>query len=160
MPKAMPERLKGGLAFSWPLTRTWGVDEQVVPTAGLSENYLALTLSHEHAERLLKPTRLNFDDARARNGAKKIAEAFYFSPPRLFDALYPWIEFAMHWELNQKASKTKVEEFQEDLKAANEILWQVKETLELLKVLHEYCSFTYLEDGVWVTHSELHFKDG
>src|SRR5258708_35573984 len=29
----------------------------------------------------------------------------------------------------------------------NKAQWQVKETFELLKVFHEYCSFTYLEDG-------------
>ena len=33
------------------------------------------------------------------------------------------------------------------------------DVIAILKVFHSYTSVTHLEDGVWVTHSEMVIKD-
>ena len=40
------------------------------------------------------------------------------------------------------------------------ILPQVHQLLDVLAAIDSYTSVTYLEDDVWVTHSELHVVDG
>ena len=42
---------------------------------------------------------------------------------------------------------------------AKQILKQVQQGAELLKVMRGYSSVTYLEDGAIVTHGEVRFKD-
>jgi hypothetical protein len=158
MPWAATKELECGTLFSWPLIKAWGLDDQLTPSAGLSQEYLAFALSNNHAKRLLNSASLNFG-GRSFDSSKRVAQAVFFSPPRLIDTLFPWIEFAMHWQLIQKASTTKVDDFQEELKSAMDVLYQIKETLDLLKVFDRYSSFTYQEDKVWVTHTKATLKE-
>ena len=48
----------GGTIYSFPLPEQWGVDKQIVPNIGVSEQVAVLSASQQHTERLLKATPL------------------------------------------------------------------------------------------------------
>jgi hypothetical protein len=147
-----PQSVKRGAAtlYFYPLPDAIPLDRRIVPTAGLSQNVAALTLSHDHAERLLKPTPLKVDGGPLSDAKKPLIGAVYFNWPALVDAAAPWVEIATHSILD----KQDVPE-----KGRDEILDQVRTVLTVLKVYRGTTSATYLEDGAVVTHSETVIKD-
>jgi hypothetical protein len=150
-----PESVKRGTAtlYFYTLPDQIPLDRRVVPTAGLSQNVAALTLSHAHAERLLKPTPLKVDGGPLADPNKPLVGAVYFNWPALIDAAEPWLELAANAIMDRQLPDNAPP------KARDEILDQVRTVLTVLRVYRGTTSATYIEDGAVVTHSETVIKD-
>jgi hypothetical protein len=142
---------KGGTLFSYPLPDDWGVDLQVLPTAGLSERVVALTLSHEHAERLLSRKPLKVDGGPLAK-ERPLAGAAYFDWPAFVDAVTPWVEFAL------QTAPLKIPGLEGE-EGRQEVLKEARVLLDVFKVMRRFTSATYFEEGALVTHSETVFRD-
>ncbi len=134
----------------YPIPPEFGFDVQVVPTAGVSKSAFVITLSRAHTERLLRPTKLNFESGPLADMKNKpLAAASSFNFVALIDAVTPWIEtgFTMaHLPPTPPGPD-------------GDVLKQVRTVLEVLKVLRGGTSATYYEDGKLVTHSETVIRD-
>jgi hypothetical protein len=135
----------------WPLPEKWGLDKQVAPTAGLSENVAVLAVSQECAQRLLKETPLKGDSKLLANiGERPLVGLAYCNWPGVVNALTPWIEYG----IRQKAKNETMED--QKVKA---ILDQVHTVSNVLKTFRGVVALMYLEDGALVEHSEAVFRD-
>jgi hypothetical protein len=142
IPEPNTRELRNGTAYYYPLPKDWGLDERLVPTAGLSDRMLALTLSHDHADRLLTRTPLNVQGGPLGDLERPRSGAVYLNVPAFLDAAKPWVAYLF-----------KVVEGEE------EHLKQVLVVMDVLKVLRSYASSTYTEGGATVTHSEAVIED-
>src|SRR5262249_41902501 len=95
IPEPKVEKRKAGTLYFFPLPEDWGLDKQVVPTAGLSAKVAVLTLSHAQAERLLTARPLKTDGGPLADRTRPLVSAAYFNWPGFVDALTPWVELAV-----------------------------------------------------------------
>ncbi len=152
-----PEAAKGknGTLFSYALPRQWGVDPQVLPTAGLAEKVAVLTLSHALADQILADKPLAIKEGPLADLKKPRASAGYLDWPAVVNTFTPWIEMGVTLSgvergLPQEGGKPPTKE---------DVLKQVRTVLRVLKCLRTSTSSTSQEDGVWVTHGETFFHD-
>jgi GTP:adenosylcobinamide-phosphate guanylyltransferase len=143
-----------GTLFSYPLPADWGLDPQVLPTAGLADKVVTLTLSHGHAERLLADHPLKVDGGPL---AKKrpLAGAAYFSWTAFMDALTPWVEMGMAAAPLDRVGIPGME----GEKGRQEILKTVHTVMEVARTFRTVTSASYFEEGRLVTHTETHIRD-
>jgi hypothetical protein len=156
VPEPESKEGKGGNLFFYPFPREWGVDAQVVPTAGLSEKVAVLTLSHALAERILEDKPLRVKDGPLADLMKPRASAGYLDWPAMVDTFVPWIEMGVTMSGVERAlppGEGGAQATKED------VLKQVRTVIRVLKVLRTSTSSTSLEDDVWVTHGETVFRD-
>lgn len=145
-----PEIKKGksGELFTFPLPLMVPVDKKLAPTAGLSDKVAVLTLSNSHAERLL--TREPLKQRSLADASQKLAAATFIDWAATVDAVTPWVDIAVRMAA---PFADPVVGDSKDLPA------QVHTALDVLKVLRNYSSATYFEDGAWVTHGALVVQD-
>jgi hypothetical protein len=141
-PEPHVKKTKAGTLYSFPLPDALGLDAKLVPTCGLSDSVVAFTLSQEHAERLLTPTALKVNSGPLADAGRPLTGAGYFAWASLVDAAAPWVEYGL-----TKAGQGK------------EVLEQVQTVVAVLKVLRNYSSATYVEDGAIVTHGRTVIRD-
>jgi hypothetical protein len=149
---------KGGDLYSYPLPPQWGVDPQVVPTAGLSKKVAVLTLSHAGAERVLESKPLAVKGGPLADLDKPRAAAAYLDWPALVDLLAPWAETALMMVPAQQLAPGAPDE-ESAKKAQMAILGQVRTVIRVLKVIRGSTSSTAFEGGAWVTHGETIIRD-
>jgi hypothetical protein len=150
LPEPNVEEGLGGLLAFYPIPPEIGLDSQFMPTAGLSKDVLAITLSRGHTERLLKATPLKFDGGPlAEMKSKPLSSAMIINWPVLIDTMAPWLEFGV--------SMAKLPPVGEGPDA--DVVSQVRMVLEVLKVLRSSTSVTYREEGATITHSETVVQD-
>jgi hypothetical protein len=154
IPAPQKRTLKVGELYFFTLPPNIPLDERLLPTAGLSANVATLTLSHEHAERLLTATPLAAAGPLA-NTRRPLAMATFFNWAGLIDAVTPWIEMGVQIggpflgdTLGEAGGKS-----------SNDLLSQVQTVLSIMKVFRNYSSATYFENGAMVTHSATALKD-
>jgi hypothetical protein len=148
IPEPNTDESPDGLLAFYPIPPELGVDGQFLPSAGLSKNVLALSLSRSHTERLLRSIPLKYEHgplADVKN--KKLASAMAFNWPALVDAIAPWAEFGV--------SMAKLPPPGPE----GEIMPQLKTVFEILKCFRGVTSATYYEDGMRVTHAEIFVED-
>jgi hypothetical protein len=150
VPDPETKKLKSGMLYYYSIPPFLGIDTQFQPNAGLSSGFLVLSLSLEHSERLLTKTPLKTDLTVMKDLERPRASAFYCNWPALLKGLSPWIDYGVKQAIATRG---------EDAKAAEEILKQVHTLLEILAVLRDAGSVTYVEDKVTITHGEMVFKD-
>lgn len=140
IPEPEKAKLPDGMLFYYPLPSMLGLDEQLQPNAGLNDRIATLSLSRDHAARLLRPTKLNtrFEPLRSK---KACYSAVHFSFQELVAGFEPWVEFVI----------TQAPEFQGD-KLPEEVRQQIRQALKLARVLGHYEALTYREGSAWVTH--------
>ena len=150
-----PETVNRGAAtlYFYTLPDAIPLDRRISPTAGLSKKVAVLTLSHAHAERLLKPTPLVVDGGPLSDPKKPLTGAVYFNWPALVDAATPWVELGANAIMDKNLPGDAPQKVRDD------ILDQVRTVLSVLKTYRGTTSATYVEDGVVVTHSETVVKD-
>jgi hypothetical protein len=134
---------KSGELFTFPLSPMIPLDKKLAPTAGLSEKVAVLTLSTNHAERLLTNTPLKKSDASVADSSRNLASATVVDWAGMIDAITPWADIGVR--MAAPFADPVVGE-------AKDLPAQVHTVLEVLKVLRGYSSATYFEDGAWVTH--------
>lgn len=138
------------LSYTFP--SEWGVDEQILPNAVLTDDIAVVTASEAHSDRLLETTAPALGGALA-DGARPRAVAGVFNWAGTVDALTPWIRLAA-CEAAKENLGDEVDEAQID-----GILNQVDTVLEVLKAIRLCTVECYFEDGALVTHSVMEVQD-
>ncbi len=139
---------KGGTIYSFALPKQWGVDEQIVPNLGVSDQVAVLTASHQHTERLLKATPLTIGGLLGKTDGPRAIVA-WFNWSGLVEAATPWVEFAV----DQATSKSG----NEDQKKS--IADQVHVAVDVLQVLRSITNESYIEDNALVHHTLVEIRD-
>ena len=152
IPPPKSEKKEAGTLYSYPLPEEWGLDPQVAPTAGLTDDAAVLTLSASHAERLLTPKPLKVDGGPLADRKRPLAGAALIDWAGVVNALTPWAELAANDVLDRQGADVPA-------KAREGVLRQVRTALTVLKCWRGSTAATYLEDGVLVTHHESVFRD-
>lgn len=122
-----------------------GIAPGLALTAGLSERWLALTLSPGHAGRLLKATPLKVDSP-ALASVPQPRSVGYVRWEGLVDALAPWIDYGLvHGKANEASGM--------------DVRGQARTVLDVLKVFRSTASASYPEGGAMVRRSEIIIQD-
>jgi hypothetical protein len=156
LPEPEVKTVKAGKLYVFHLPEEWKLDARVAPTAGLSEKVGVITLSAEHAERLLTATPLKVEGGPLADAKKPLAGASYFNWPAFVDAIGPWVMYGLE---QAKVEKALPGGGGDEKKSREEIFKQVRTVLDVLKCIRISTSATYLEDGVLITHSETIVRD-
>ncbi len=143
LPSPESREFPEGAIYYYRLPRELGLDKQISPNAGLSNDVLVLSLTPKTTVRLLGKQPHQGGGVIARHQGTAGA-AMQFSLAGLIEAVAPWVDYGA------KFAGEEVEEA---------VLDQVHTGLEIAKCLHDVSTITYQEDGVWVTHFELHLED-
>lgn len=120
------------------------LDGRLKPSAGLSKNLCTLTVSNEHAMRLMQATSLKAESGPLTNLNRPLGSATYFRISGLMDTADSWADF-MFQESELKEHQTHAKD--------------IKTIIQSLKLFNSYSSVTYREKEMSVTHSELYVKD-
>jgi hypothetical protein len=145
-----PETVKKGThtLYFYSLPELLGLDERVAPTAGVGPKVAVLTLSHQHAERLLANKPVAFKDLAFTDPQRPLLSASVFHWAGVVDTLVPWAEFAAgHIIAVPEGQEAQAKAMLKEVNA------QIKTIAQVLKVYKGTTTATYIEDGKVVTHS-------
>ncbi|MCB9872807.1 MAG: hypothetical protein H6821_01400 [Planctomycetaceae bacterium] len=132
-----------GMVYYYRLPRELGLDKQLSPNAGLSEDTLVLSFVPKTTVRLLAKTPFRAGGLIEQHQGAAGA-AFHFSFARLIDAVAPWVDYGIELS-GQEVSEDTVD--------------QIHVGLDIARCFREMSAVTYQQDGVWVTHFATHFED-
>lgn len=140
LPEPETAKISDGMLYYYPLPSMLGLDEQLQPNAGLNDRMATLSLSKDHAARLLKKTPLNsqFEPIKA---GKACHAVVHLNFQELVAGVEPWVDFVI----------TQAPEFQGDNLTAEDRA-QIRQVLKLARVLGHYESVTWKDNGAWKTH--------
>jgi hypothetical protein len=155
LPEPEVKTVKAGKLYVFHLPEEWKLDARVAPTAGVSEKVGVITLSAEHAERLLTDKPLKIEGGPLADAKRPLAGASYFNWAGFVDAVGPWVMYGLELAKVERALPGGGDE----KKAREEIFKQVRTVLDVLKCIRVSTSATYLEQGVLITHSETVVRD-
>ena len=122
------------------------LDPQIKPTGGLSEKVATLTISHEHAIRLLKRSSLKPASPLLADAKKPLTGAVHFDFAGVVRTAGPWVEMIL--QTGGVAGDGQ-----------DSPLQQVRAVMEILTVLRSYTSISYFEEGALVTRGETIIRD-
>ena len=166
-----------GTYYAVPPPQQAGVSRKLVPTAGLSDEFLTLAIHARHARRLLKanppPGVTLFKDA-----DRPLAMATFFNWSGVIRTATPWIDYVAQQMANHPlfagggAGITFGEDgfedsFEQESSGAEQAeeqilgvsLEQIHTGLEISSCFRGFFSASYAEGDTLVTHSVWHFKD-
>jgi hypothetical protein len=149
IPEPAVSEATGGTIYSFTLPERWGVDKQVTPNLGVSEQVAVLSASQQHTERLLKATPLAVGGVLAKT-EQPLAAAAWFNWAGLIEDATPWVDFAVGRALASNGGSDEQKKSIAD---------QIHAAVDLLKVLRTITGETYLENGVLVNHTLLEIRD-
>ncbi len=152
IPEPKSEKKEVGTLYSYPLPEEWGLDPQIEPTAGLTDDAAVVTASASYAERLLARKPLKVNGGPLADRKRPLAGASLIDWAGVVNALTPWAELAANEALDRQGADVPA-------KAREGVLRQVRTALTVLKCWRGTTAATYLEDGVLVTHHESVFRD-
>jgi hypothetical protein len=148
LPEPKVSEKAGATYYAFPLPKAWGLDQNLVPNAGLTEQAAAASLALGTTERLLKSMPLTVGGVLSDPEKPRIVAA-WFNWAALIDAARPWVDYAL--------SEMDISEIQK--MDANSIADQVHTAMDVLKVVKGLTMETYPEEGCVVTHSRMEVKD-
>lgn len=144
IPKPSLAREKGRTYAFYPIPPFLGLDRQIQPTGALSDKVAALTISTNHANRLLDSTPFTPGLTPFADVNRPLESAVYFNWSGLIDAGADWLSLA------EKVADPD----------GNQEAWKIgKKVVSLLKVFQKFGSVTYREGAATVTHSETILAD-
>ncbi|MFO0811926.1 MAG: hypothetical protein U0796_01825 [Gemmatales bacterium] len=133
-----------GMQLYWyAFAEDYKLDGRLRPSAGVSRNLCALTVSNEHALRLLQPTPLAIDGGPLADARRPLGGATVFNMAGLVRTAEPWVNYAI--ELHGSDLKPHMAD--------------IKTMLQSLQYFQGYSSATYVEGNATVTHGEWRVKD-
>jgi hypothetical protein len=138
-----------GKIYSFELPAEWGVEKNIVPNFGLSDKVAVASVSHNHTERLLKPTPPTIGGLLDK-ADRKLAAAVWFQWAGLLEGAGPWIDFAVDQIMAERGS---------DADAKKPVVDQVHTVVDVLKTLRSVTDESYLEDGALVNHTLVEIRD-
>ena len=139
------KEVKAGKLYIWPLPKEAQLDRRVAVTGGLSDKVGLVTLSAEHAQRLLTAKPLKVEGGPLADTKRPLTAATYFNWPVFIDTLSPWVMYAMEKANLEKNLAGNDEDAQK--KTKEEIIRHVRVVLGALKALRISTSATYVEEG-------------
>jgi len=146
IPEPDSKKLPEGTLYSYTIPEIVMLDARIKPTAGLSAKVATLTISHEHAIRLLKSSSLKAPGTLLADAKKPLTGAVHFDFEGLVRAAGPWME----WILQTAGVAGD---------GQDSPLEQARTVLEILTVLRSYTGISYFEDGALVTRGETIIRD-
>ena len=150
IPPAQKQETDVGELFSYPFLAALGGDPRIAPTAGVSDNVAVLTISQDHAERLLTKTPSSLGGIWAEHTGKPLAGATYFNWSGLIGAVVPWIEYGV----TQKMA------FDDDPDTDPlETIDIIRTVADFLKCFRYYSSVTFIDQNSIVSHAQCEVRD-
>ncbi len=146
-PQAKVDQIAGGSLYLYPLPDQWGVDKNIVPNAGLSNNVAVISISTAQTDRLLKETPLKVGGVLA-NTDRPLAAAGWFDWTELVGAVTPWVNYILEQIPERQMAGQK-----------ELVVDQVRTVLEVLSTIKGITSETYIEDNIIVSHSLVEIHD-
>lgn len=156
IPPSTKEEARGGMLYFWPVPEEAGVDKQVQPVVGVAKRVVVLTLSKQHAERLMTPTPIKLKTLPLAR-KEPLLVVCTINWPALVDLVHPWLVTGV--TMRSKAGRGGDDAEPKTDAQVEAMLKQVKTVVEVLKTFKGGALATYLEDGKVVTHSHMIFKD-
>lgn len=120
------------------------IDGRLKPSVGLSKNFCALTISNEHALRLLQTTPLIVEGGPLADLQRPLGGAAFFHMAGLVETAQPWVNYMLEQPAMSDMSKHAKD---------------VQTIINSLKYIQSYSSATYMDGQATVTHSEWRVKD-
>jgi hypothetical protein len=180
-------KFEAGNVYYYRLPDEAGVEKRLAPNGGLSDSVAVLSISPRTTVRLLESTPMDLQGPLAEASEHPGFGACYVNLGGLLDALAPWIDLGIRvgvsqfsntqQNLNQVAQNEEGEEAAEgspkaeievevllgdpadDTPTVRQIISQVHDFLDIVKVFQTYQSFSYLEDDIQVTHGQWQMAD-
>jgi hypothetical protein len=156
----------GGTIYVYPLPEAWGIDEQIAFNAGLTDTAAVISASPATTERLLREVPLEVDTSIDLKRPAAVVSHVQFAD--FVNAVRPWIDYGF----DVATGKLKLESEEEDAESDEAdpqqqqivmqmgfVMPQIQQFLDFTTALRSASSVVYEQDGVWVTHSELHIAD-
>lgn len=137
-----------GTVYYYRLPQRIGLDKQIAPAVGLSDNVLVFSLMPLHIKRLLTPTPLSATGGPLADIDRPLAGAVQVNLGAFFEAITPWIDYGFSVASDENQDPT-----------LEMIKGQVKTALKVLACFRGVTTVTYQEDDAWVTHYEVQFQD-
>jgi hypothetical protein len=161
----------GGKMYVYSLPEEWGIDEQISPTAGLTDSTAALTMMPATAERLLQATPPKIDTAL--DLSQPAATVVHFKFAELLQKIRPWIDYGLAVGMGTLKTEQPEDKDAEDGEAEEDepapaspiafqmgfFMPQVYQLFDVLATFRSVTMITYREGELWVTHSETHIED-
>ncbi len=144
-PEPETKRIDGASLYWYAFPDELQLDGRLMPTAALSSSVATLTVSNEHALRLLKATSMDRDAGPLSDSKRPLGSAAVFNMNALIDTATPWVDYAL-----------SMHELPEDMAKHQ---GDIKKIIQALKFIRGYSSATYTENGATVTHSEWLLRD-
>jgi hypothetical protein len=148
VPAPQTRPLKTGTLYFYAVPAALGLDQQLVPNAGLSDRVAALALAPAHTERLVAAAPLQVPGGPLADRNRPLVMASYSNCEGLVTALTPWVEMGVRIAAPFLRGQDP-----------DSLVGQARTILEVLKVLRSYSSATYVEDKAVVTHAETVIRD-
>ena len=142
---------KAGTVYTFHFPKSWEVDKQLAPAVGLNPHVAVLAIAPKHASELLAPTPLDAEGPLA-DAKRPLGAAVFVDWAGIVEAATPWIEHAVAVGLPANG-QADVEE------AKKNMIKQIRDGLEIAKVLRTISSATYADENTMVTHTEVHIRD-
>lgn len=161
IPEPETKDLKVGTLYYYNLPPVVQLDPAILPNAALSKDVFALSLSEYHAKRLLEKKPLKTDTGLLQENDGKLTSAAYWNCAATIDALKPWVKYGVRLAGPKlfHNDESDGEEKKPSPKSPDEIVKQIEQLLDVLKVLRSYTSCSYLKDGALITHRESIVRD-
>ena len=148
VPKPQTEKSSSGTIYKYAIPPALGLDPRIAPSAGLSDNVLAISLLPPFTKRLLAKTPMR-TSAPLGNTNRPLAAAAQFNWAGLAEALTPWIDYGFNLATDGIGENPEF----------NAIKDQIHTGLDVLKCFRGYSSVTYVEGKAMVTHHQSRYQD-
>lgn len=182
-------KFDAGDVYFYRLPEEAGVEKRLAPNGGLSESVGVLSISPRTTVRLLESKPMDLDGPLAEAAEHPGYGACYVNLAGLMDALTPWIDLGIRVGVSQfegsHQDPARVFQNDEETEGADapaaddapaeeggllgdpandspsvrQIMSQVHDAIEVIKVFRVYQSFSYLEDDIQVTHGQWQITD-
>jgi hypothetical protein len=149
LPAPESRQMAGGSLYFYPLPAALGIDQTIAPNAGLSDKFMALSLTLQTTERLLGNTALAAGGPLS-GGQRPLAAAVHCDFAGTIEAIKPWIDYAL---------KLRAAMGEEDAQQLEMWRGQIQIALDVLQCFRGMTSATSIQDDAAVTHSEWRFAD-
>ncbi|MFP6667432.1 MAG: hypothetical protein VB876_08965, partial [Pirellulales bacterium] len=163
LPPAKKRELQDGTeVYYYTLPKEFGVYDRVAPNVAINDKLAAFSLVPRHTVRMVKSQPLDVDGGPvAKVGSRSLASVAYFDWVRCVDMVLPWVKEGVRFATSTLEAPDAGQPGADDLDTAvtKQILDQIQQGGEFLKVFRGYSSVTYVEDEALVTHGELRFED-
>lgn len=147
IPPAETRKVKGGTLYYYGIPEVAGVDERILPNAGIGPKVAVFSLAAQTSERLLASTPLKAGGLLARTD-RAMHGASYVNFEGVLKAAAPWVEYALEQGLGDMPKEQQ-----------ESILKQARTALEVMSVMRSFTSYTVTEDRATMTHSETVIRD-